>query len=123
MRVLSPKKFKELRVASGKRQKDLWLEFNVSDVVVSRLENGHTTDPRPLTLKRLAEAYGCEIDDFYVEVKKALPQLVQRELKKRLDSVKELLAGRDGTIEEFTVEFTIKGGKYKSIKHSGRYDD
>lgn len=48
---------------------------------------------------------------------------VQRELKKRLDSVKELLAGRDGTIEEFTVEFTIKGGKYKSIKHSGRYDD
>ena len=55
--------FKEARVRAGKKVSDVMEHMGVSDAAIYMWENG-TTVPRGQKLARLAEFYGCSIDDL-----------------------------------------------------------
>lgn len=121
MKVLSGERAVALRESKGFKQRDVTERCGISKEAISRLENGHIQHPRPKTINSLAKLYGCSVDDFYVEVKEVLPDIVNRELMKRLESIKNLLVGTDGEIVDFTIEFTLKNSNYRTVKHSGKY--
>lgn len=63
-RLQLAKRLKELRRYKGWTEADLWHASGVSIQTISRLENGHTTDPRENTLLSLAKAFKVSRDDL-----------------------------------------------------------
>lgn len=123
MRKLNSARMKEIRVNLGLDQTEVTKLSGVSDTVISRLENGRVDNPLPKTLEKLAKAYGCDVDDFYVEIREVLPHLVERELKKHLQAIKRLLAGGEGELTEFNVEMRLTGSTYRAVRHCGNIND
>ena len=56
-------KLKEARLAAGMTQQDLANVLGCKVKDVSRWENGHV-EPKALTLKKMAQALGCSMDDL-----------------------------------------------------------
>ena len=57
-------RLRALRVARGWGQAQLAKTSGICKERISRLECGHTNDPRASTLRRLAMALGCSIDEL-----------------------------------------------------------
>jgi transcriptional regulator with XRE-family HTH domain len=57
-------RLKELRAAAGLTQQALAVKAGLSVSAVIHIEAGRIPDPRISTLKRLARALGCRIDDL-----------------------------------------------------------
>ena len=59
----------QVREARKLTQRQLADASGIPQQTISSLENGSRTDPRLSTLRGLADALGCEIDDLYEEEK------------------------------------------------------
>jgi transcriptional regulator with XRE-family HTH domain len=55
---------KELRKAAGLSQMELARASGLSLSVITQLEQGRATDPKLSTLKALAKALGCTLDEL-----------------------------------------------------------
>ena len=63
MEGFSPERLRQIRIQRGLSQAGIQ---GVSQDTVSAIETGHR-QPRPSTLRRLAEALSCDISDFFEE--------------------------------------------------------
>src|SRR5215208_3050264 len=59
-------RLRERRLQSGSSQRDLAEKSGVGQDTISGIEAGHR-DPRPSTLRKLAEALNVEVRDFFAE--------------------------------------------------------
>jgi transcriptional regulator with XRE-family HTH domain len=57
-------RLKKLRMAKGMTQLDLSKATGLSLSIIAQLEQGETANPRLNTVKALAKALGCKIDDL-----------------------------------------------------------
>ena len=57
-------RLRELRTAAGLTQQDLAVKAGLSISAVVHIEAGRIPDPRVSTLKALAKALGCRLDDL-----------------------------------------------------------
>ena len=57
-------RLKQLRKASNLSQMDVARASGLSLSIITQLEQGLTADPKLSTLKALAKALGCKIDDL-----------------------------------------------------------
>jgi transcriptional regulator with XRE-family HTH domain len=57
-------RLKELRKAKGFSQMELARQSGLSLSIITQLEQGLTADPKLSTLKGLAEALGCTLDEL-----------------------------------------------------------
>jgi transcriptional regulator with XRE-family HTH domain len=65
--VLMPIKdrLKQLRAVAGLTQQQLAVAAGLSVSAVSQIEQGTNEDPRASTLRALAKALGCKVDDLF----------------------------------------------------------
>jgi transcriptional regulator with XRE-family HTH domain len=57
-------RLKELRKAAGLSQMELARASGLSLSIITQLEQGRATDPKLSTLKALAKALGCTLDEL-----------------------------------------------------------
>jgi transcriptional regulator with XRE-family HTH domain len=57
-------RLRELRTAAGLTQQELAVKAGLSVSAVVQLEAGRVPDPRVSTMKALAKALGCSVDDM-----------------------------------------------------------
>ena len=62
----NPRALKWWRLKNHYSQRDVEEKTGVSYTTISRLENGHRTRARFGTLEKLAQVYGCTIEDLIV---------------------------------------------------------
>jgi DNA-binding Xre family transcriptional regulator len=62
----NPRALKWWRLNNHYSQRDVEEKTGVSYTTISRLENGHRTRARFGTLEKLAQIYGCTIEDLIV---------------------------------------------------------
>ena len=59
------KKFAEVRIRKGYGIPEASIQCDLSSVVLYRLETGGTQTVRPLTAKKICEAYNMKFDDLF----------------------------------------------------------
>jgi transcriptional regulator with XRE-family HTH domain len=62
----NPRALKRWRLKNHYSQRDVEKKTGVSYTTISRLENGHRTRARFGTLEKLAQIYGCTVEDLIV---------------------------------------------------------
>jgi transcriptional regulator with XRE-family HTH domain len=62
----NPPALKWWRLKNHYSQRDVQEKTGVSHTTISRLENGHRTRARFGTLEKLAQTYGCTVEDLIV---------------------------------------------------------
>jgi transcriptional regulator with XRE-family HTH domain len=62
----NPRALKGWRMKNHYSQRDVEEKTGVFHTTISRLENGHRTRARFGTLEKLAQVYGCTIEDLIV---------------------------------------------------------
>lgn len=55
--------YKAARINAGLSVPEVAKELNVTEQTIRNYEQ-HRTDPKPATLKKLGDLYGCRVDDF-----------------------------------------------------------
>src|SRR5215211_6034165 len=59
------RELREIRLRRGLSQADLSAMTGVADFTISEIESGKRANPRPSTLRKLAEGLGVEVTDLY----------------------------------------------------------
>jgi transcriptional regulator with XRE-family HTH domain len=70
----SLRELREIRLRRGLSQADLSAVTGVAEFTISEIESGKRANPRPSTLRKLAQALGVEVTDLYGEVDNPLGQ-------------------------------------------------
>jgi transcriptional regulator with XRE-family HTH domain len=68
------RELREIRLRRGLSQADLSALTGVAEFTISEIESGKRANPRPSTLRKLAEALKVEVADLYGEVDSPLGQ-------------------------------------------------
>jgi transcriptional regulator with XRE-family HTH domain len=61
------RELREIRLRRGLSQADLTAVTGVAEFTISEIESGKRANPRPSTLRKLAQALGVEVADLYGE--------------------------------------------------------
>lgn len=64
------------RAKAGLTQAELAKQAGIPQSVISDIENGKTTNPRVGTLRKLADLFGCTIDDLLRETQEGANEKV-----------------------------------------------
>jgi transcriptional regulator with XRE-family HTH domain len=64
----SLRELREIRLRRGLSQADLSATTGVAEFTISEIESGKRANPRPSTLRRLAQGLGVEVTDLYGEL-------------------------------------------------------
>jgi transcriptional regulator with XRE-family HTH domain len=64
----SLRELREIRLRSGLSQADLSAMTGVAEFTISEIESGKRANPRPSTLRKLAQGLGVEVTDLYGEL-------------------------------------------------------
>jgi transcriptional regulator with XRE-family HTH domain len=83
--MLTPLKdrLKELRKASGLTQQALAVKAGLSVSNVVHIEAGRIPDPRVNTVKAIADALGCKVDDLLAEAPGVPPEAPPKKGKRK----------------------------------------
>ena len=68
------RELREIRLRRGLSQADLSAVTGVAEFTISEIESGKRANPRPSTLRKLAQALGVEVADLYGEIDNPLGQ-------------------------------------------------
>ena len=62
------RELREIRLRRGLSQADLSATTGVAEFTISEIESGKRANPRPSTLRKLAQGLGVEVTDLYGEL-------------------------------------------------------
>src|SRR5215208_3701407 len=62
------RELREIRLRRGLSQADLSAMTGVAEFTISEIESGKRANPRPSTLRKLAQGLGVEVTDLYGEL-------------------------------------------------------
>src|SRR5687768_8177442 len=62
------RELREIRLRRGLSQADLSAMTGVAEFTISQIESGKRANPRPSTLRKLAQGLGVEVTDLYGEL-------------------------------------------------------
>jgi transcriptional regulator with XRE-family HTH domain len=68
------RELREIRLRRGLSQADLSAATGVAEFTISEIESGKRANPRPSTLRKLAQALGVEVADLYGEADSPLAE-------------------------------------------------
>lgn len=109
--AFSGEKLRQIRLQRGLSQRDM----PVAHDTVSAVESGRR-NPHPSTLRKLAEALGVEVRDFFEEAEEApkveaplLPETQDKERRGELQGIRELLTDAHAMFEELAEEYKATG--------------
>ena len=115
------RELREIRIRRGMSQADLHEKTGVSEFTISELEAGKRTNPRPSTLRKLAQGLGVEVTDLLGEpgLPKSdappPPEDGERGSKKTADALAVLLESKVGSGEALIDNLRTSGGEFPLV--------